>query len=143
MIEHKRVFPTSCVCPCLLPDNIALFHTCSTGPVPCRNGCWLVRKEDTLFDVVALRYPEQGTGAIEPTIALVPLVAAQRPWHPAFIAFAIWPDEYIGFHRRPCLVTTRKALRVSTTIACARSRQRSRSGRHWNRRRDGTAAQSQ
>ena len=140
-IEHKCVFPAESDGLCPLPQGVTLLHTGGTGPVPCGDGSWLVCKKDTVFDVIAFRNPAQGALAIEPPVSLVPLVTAQCSWSRAFLAFAIGSDENIGFHRGASVVATSNTPRVSTAIACARSRHRSRSAKHWHPQGDDTARQ--
>src|SRR5436309_12926937 len=82
--------------------------------------------------VIAFRNPAQGALAIEPPVSLIPFVTAQCSWSRAFIAFAIGSDEDVGFHRSASLVATSNIPRVSTAIACARSRHHSRSVKHWH-----------
>src|SRR5437764_12637430 len=91
--------------------------------------------------VIAFRNPAQGALAIEPPVSLIPFVTAQCSWSRAFIAFAIGSDEDIGFHNSASLVATSNIPRVSTASACARSRRRSRSARHWRPRLDDRARQ--
>jgi hypothetical protein len=128
-IERKRVFPTESGRLRLLPHCVTLFHTRGTRPIPSGNCCQLVRKKDPVFDVVAFRYPAQGAGAIEPSVSLVPLVTAECSWSRAFVAFAIRVGEGVGFQRSLSLVTTGNTPRVSTTSACARFHQHSRSAK--------------
>ena len=97
-IKRERIFSAASNGLRLLPHGVMLFHTRSARSVPCGNGRWLIHKKDPVFDVVALRNPAKGALAIESPISLVFLVTTKRPWGRTFIAFAISPNERIGFH---------------------------------------------